>query len=254
MQGSKMPTLTLAAAQSASVAGDLAANLRIHLDFIAAAAEAGVDLLLFPELSLTGYEPSLAEALTLDPADARLQPLRDACRAARLTAIVGAPVRSPAGLHIGALILGADGSCRVHTKQYLHPGEAPPFSAGTGGGLLPVNGLNCALAICADSNHRAHAEAARAQGADVYLVSAVIGPTGYPADSARLAAHARELGFPVLLANHHAPTGGYACVGRSAFWLADGQCLVAAPGAGELLLIARLEGKNWQGEQRALPL
>ncbi|APQ13708.1 carbon-nitrogen hydrolase family protein [Pseudomonas oryzihabitans] len=245
-------SLTLAAAQSTSIPGDLASNLRTHLDFIAAAAYAGVDLLLFPELSLTGYEPSLAAELALEPSDRRLLPLREACREARLTAIVGAPVRGSAGLHIGALILGADGSCQVHTKQYLHPGEAPPFAAGTGGDLLHIRGLNGALAICADSNNPVHAEAARARGAEVYLVSAVIGPTGYDADSARLAAHAREQGFPVLLANHGAPTGGYACVGRSAFWLADGRCLVAAPGAGQQLVIASRHGTDWLGEQRSL--
>jgi len=249
-----MPDLCLAAAQSASVAGDLAANLRTHLEFIAAAADAGVDLLLFPELSLTGYEPSLAAALALDPADARLLPLRAACQKAGLTAIVGAPVRSPAGLHIGALILGADGGCRVHTKQYLHPGEAPPFVAGSGGALLDLEGLQGALAICADSNHAAHADAARARGADLYLVSAVIGPTGYAADSARLVGHARRLGVPVLLANHGAPTGGYACVGRSAFWLADGHCLVAAPGDGAQLVVVRRQGTAWQGENLSLAL
>ncbi|KTT42654.1 carbon-nitrogen hydrolase [Pseudomonas oryzihabitans] len=245
-------SLTLAAAQSTSIPGDLASNLRTHLDFIAAAATAGVDLLLFPELSLTGYEPSLAAELALEPSDRRLLPLREACREARLTAIVGAPVRGSAGLHIGALILGADGSCQVHAKQYLHPGESPPFVAGSGGALLQLGELKGALAICADSNNPVHAEVARARGAEVYLVSAVIGPTGYAADSARLAAHAREQGFPVLLANHGAPTGGYACVGRSAFWLADGRCLVAAPGAGQQLVIARRHGTDWHGEQRSL--
>lgn len=247
-------SLSLAAAQSASVPGDLATNLRTHLDFIAAAAEAGVDLLLFPELSLTGYEPSLAATLTLSPADARLLPLREACREAGLTAVVGVPIQGETGLQIGALILGADGSCQVHSKQYLHPGESPPFTAGTGGALLELGGLKGALAICADSNHPAHAEAARARGADVYLVSAVIGPSGYAADSAQLIGYAQRLGFPVLLANHGAPTGGYACVGRSAFWLADGRCLVAAPGAGKQLVIARRQGTQWYGEQRSLTL
>ena len=247
-----MPTPTLAAAQSVSLAGDLAANLRTHLDFIAAAADAGVELLLFPELSLTGYEPTLAAGLTLESSDARLLPLRDACRAAGLTAVVGAPIQGPTGLQIGALILGADGHCRVHTKQYLHPGEAPPFVPGDGGDLLEVRGLKAALAICADSNHEAHADAARARGADLYLASAVIGPTGYPADSARLAGHARRLGMPVLLANHGAPTGGYACVGRSAFWQADGGCLVAAPGDGPCLVIVRQVAGAWQGEIRTV--
>jgi predicted amidohydrolase len=247
-----MPTLTLAAAQSVSIAGDLAANLRSHLDFIAAAADAGVELLLFPELSLTGYEPTLAAALTLDGADARLRPLREACRVAGLTAVVGAPIQGPTGLQIGALILGADGRCRVHTKQYLHPGETPPFVPGNGGDLLEVRDVKAALAICADSNHPAHADAARARGADLYLASAVIGPTGYPADSAQLAGHARRLGMPVLMANHGAPTGGYACVGRSACWQADGQCLIAAPGDGACLVIVRRHAGVWQGEIRAL--
>src|SRR3990167_1574741 len=48
-------TMRLAAAQSISVPGDVPANVLIHLQFIAAAQEAGVDLLVFPELSLGGY-------------------------------------------------------------------------------------------------------------------------------------------------------------------------------------------------------
>ncbi|HJR33258.1 MAG TPA: nitrilase-related carbon-nitrogen hydrolase, partial [Pseudomonas sp.] len=49
-----MTTLTIAAAQSISVAGDLAANIARHLRFMQVAAEQGVQLLVFPELSLTG--------------------------------------------------------------------------------------------------------------------------------------------------------------------------------------------------------
>ena len=36
--------------------GDVQANLVKHLDYIERAVEAGVDLLVFPELSLTGYQ------------------------------------------------------------------------------------------------------------------------------------------------------------------------------------------------------
>jgi hypothetical protein len=58
--------------------------------------------------------------------------------------------------------------------------------------------------------------------------------------------------MPVLLANHGAPTGGYACVGRSAFWQADGGCLVAAPGDGSCLVIVRRVAGAWQGEIRTV--
>ncbi|MEP7085033.1 MAG: nitrilase-related carbon-nitrogen hydrolase, partial [Betaproteobacteria bacterium] len=48
-------TLVVAVAQIESVPGDLDANLRKHLDVIHAAHAAGVEVLLFPEMSLTGH-------------------------------------------------------------------------------------------------------------------------------------------------------------------------------------------------------
>ncbi|MEP6658145.1 MAG: nitrilase-related carbon-nitrogen hydrolase [Betaproteobacteria bacterium] len=52
---SNQATLHVAVAQIESVLGDPDANLRKHLDVIDAAHGAGVELLLFPELSLTGH-------------------------------------------------------------------------------------------------------------------------------------------------------------------------------------------------------
>lgn len=88
-----MSTLTIAAAQSVSMAGDLAANIARHMDFIELAALHGVELLVFPELSLTGYEGEVAAALAIDPQDAVLQPLRDLAHKLGITAVVGMPIR-----------------------------------------------------------------------------------------------------------------------------------------------------------------
>lgn len=52
-----MPPAVFAAAQCAIRDGDIPANLALHLAFMRQAHEQGVDLLLFPELSLTGYAP-----------------------------------------------------------------------------------------------------------------------------------------------------------------------------------------------------
>ena len=51
--------LSIGLAQFGSVAGDFEANLARHLVVIESAASAGVTLLVFPELSLIGYEPAL---------------------------------------------------------------------------------------------------------------------------------------------------------------------------------------------------
>ncbi len=50
-----MHEFKIAAAQFASVRGDLAGNIRVHAAAIAAAAAHGVSVLVFPELSLIGY-------------------------------------------------------------------------------------------------------------------------------------------------------------------------------------------------------
>src|SRR5881392_1277727 len=47
--------MKVAVAQTASIPGDLDANLRKHLDVVDAARAAGVALVVFPEMSLTGH-------------------------------------------------------------------------------------------------------------------------------------------------------------------------------------------------------
>ena len=50
--------ITVGAAQIITVPEDLEANLATHLDAISDARGRGVDLLIFPELSITGYHLS----------------------------------------------------------------------------------------------------------------------------------------------------------------------------------------------------
>ncbi|MCW8327430.1 NAD+ synthetase [Photobacterium sp. SDRW27] len=63
--------LKVGIAQIAPVLGDVATNLEKHLSYIERARSAGVELLLFPELSLTGYslqEKTLEVAMATDAA------------------------------------------------------------------------------------------------------------------------------------------------------------------------------------------
>ncbi|MBO0493843.1 carbon-nitrogen hydrolase family protein [Pseudomonas sp. Marseille-Q1929] len=245
-----MTTLTLAAAQSISIAGDVQANIQRHLAFMRVAAEQGVQVLVFPELSLTGYEPSLAAALAIAPEDALLAPLREMARELRLIAVVGMPVRlaPEAGVSIGALVLGADGSQATYTKQHLHPGEDAVFVPGQGGALLAVGDERIALAVCADFSQASHPRAAAEAGASVYAAGVLISEGGYATDSTLLQGYAAEHGLLVLMANHGGPSGGYVCAGRSAIWATDGSLLAATPGVGDALVIARREGGRWASQ------
>lgn len=245
-----MTALTLAAAQTTSIAGDVPGNIQGHLRFMQAAAEQGVQLLVFPELSLTGYEPALAAQLAITPEDVLLAPLREMAQELRMTAVVGMPIRlAPGtGAFIGALVLGADGSLAVYTKQHLHPGEEVAFVAGQGGAALEWANERIALAVCADFSHASHPRLAAEAGATVYAAGVLISEGGYATDSALLQGYAAEHRMLVLMANHGGPSGGYTCAGRSAIWSADGTLLADVPGIGEALVIARRNGEQWTGQ------
>ncbi|MCP1455489.1 putative amidohydrolase [Pseudomonas kilonensis] len=196
-----MTAPAFAAAQSISIAGDVRANLLRHQHFMQAAAEQGVQLLVFPELSLTGYERGLAADLAILPEDAVLQPLRDLAQELGLTAVVGMPIRlsADAPVLIGALVLGADGSLGVYSKQHLHPGEEVAFAPGHGGLMLTMGQDRIALAVCADFSHASHAAAAAGQGATLYAAGVLITEGGYVPDTTLLQGYARQHAMTVLI-------------------------------------------------------
>lgn len=240
----------MAAAQTTPVAGDRATNLAQHLHMAQVAADRGVQLLLFPELSLSGYEPSRLWNCVTPANDPLLAPLKACARSHALTLVLGVPtapendqLKLP---HISALVIGPDGQVQTYHKQHLHPGEEAFASAGPSRAFVfDVNGQTCGLAICADVSHASHPRSVRDAGATVYLAGMVISDNGYDADAALLRAHAIEHRMPVLMANMGAPSGGYRCAGRSAFWDADGRRIAALPGDGAGLLVMGLSGSGW---------
>lgn len=245
-----MKPLVIAAAQSVSVAGDIKANISRHLQFMQKAADNGVQLLVFPELSLTGYERSSARQLAILPDDDVLSPLRDMAQRVGMVTVVGAPLVPSPGcddIFIGALVLGTEGAIGVYTKQHLHPGEGAVFACGEGGSLVSVQDSRVALAICADYTHPGHVQRAAQYGAGIYAAGALITEHGYVSETKLLAGYAIEHKMAVLLANHGGSTGGWNPVGRSAIWEEDGSQVVAASGCGDLLVIARRDSNHWSG-------
>ncbi|MFM8237419.1 MAG: nitrilase-related carbon-nitrogen hydrolase, partial [Actinomycetota bacterium] len=90
-----MSRLRVAAAQIDVVVGDLDGNERRILDAYARAAEAGCDLVVFPELTVTGYPPEdlLLRRAFVDAAGAGLA--RIAAQSGPTVAVVGFPEPTP---------------------------------------------------------------------------------------------------------------------------------------------------------------
>lgn len=251
MKPSLSTPLRIAAAQSPSVPGDVERNVQTHLAFVRAAAYERVQVLVFPELSLTGYEPHLLAAHVLHAEHPALAPLRQAARDHTLVLVVGAPAapvvegEPPA---IGAWVLGPDGSVGLYRKRYLHDTEARFASAGAEDTQVRLlAGEPTGLAVCADITHPEHAQAAHDAGAALYAAGALISQKGYGPESAMLQGYAQNHDMAVLLANYSGETGGYASAGKSAFWAPGGRCVVAAPGDAPCMVWAARDDSGWTG-------
>src|SRR5207237_7985554 len=92
MTAHSLKPYTVAIAQISVKLGDLEANLAKHLDYVEQAKDAGASLLVFPELSLTGYylqDITNEIGMSVSPPAPPLQKLLDASRKHNLDICVG---------------------------------------------------------------------------------------------------------------------------------------------------------------------
>ncbi|WP_406860735.1 carbon-nitrogen hydrolase family protein [Streptomyces sp. HUAS MG47] len=225
--------MIVAAAQFAPVPGDIDANVRAIAELVRAAGADGARLVVLAELAVTGYEPSLIHAdpaLGLTEDDPRLDPIREACRAASAAAVVGGPVRTGDGERLGlaTLVFGPDGGLLTrYDKQHLYGYEREVFAAGERDGRFELDGVRFALATCYDNRFPELAERAAADGCPVYLASSVL-DTANDSFETVYPARARDFGLYVVLGNTLGTNEAGACEGRSGAWGPDGERLADA--------------------------
>ncbi|MCS6624607.1 NAD(+) synthase [Roseibacterium beibuensis] len=111
----------VAAATPVVHTADPVANADEHIALIEQAGEQGVDLLVFPELSLSGYaiDDLLMQGALLDEVERQIGRLGEAADAAGLIAVAGAPLRNGDALYNCAVVLGSGGVLGVVPKTYL---------------------------------------------------------------------------------------------------------------------------------------
>jgi predicted amidohydrolase len=235
------------------------ANLQEHVRLARVAAAEGAQVVVFPELSLTGYELGLADLLAFSEDDPRLSPLLDAASSLSMTLVAGAPVRIGPRLHIGAFLLLPDRTTDLYTKHHLGafspgascdgtvpPAEATVFQPGDRNPLLRFGGNVAAVAVCADVSRPSHPQQAADRGARTYLASMFVIPSEFEGEVAKLRRYAVPHSMMVALANFGSPSGGLASGGRSAIWSETGELLVqlGADGAGVAVVTETQRGRH----------
>ena len=245
-----MQNLKIAVAQIPSSKGDVSANIKRHLLAIEKAAIARVSYLVFPELSLTGYELELASELAFTLDDKRLLPLIESAIKHKIVIAVGVPLLVSDVIHIAIVIISAEGDVSSYSKMHLHTGEEEFITEGTSHYLVKVqssNGeLNIANAICADITHPIHAQTCYELGANIYMAGALIGQNGYASDVRFLQGYSDDFNMLVAMANHNQPTGIWMPIGKSAIWFA-GKLIACANETEDALVVAEKSARHWVG-------
>lgn len=215
--------MKLAVAQIRSIAGDLPANLAKHVDAVRRAVEFGAELVLFPELSLTGYEPTLAQRLATQANDSRFDRLQTLSDSHAIVICAGTPLVAATGVEIGMLLFQPGSPRQTYSKQLLHADELPYFVCGNGQTLLRKGGHTLAPAICYESLQPQHAEAAANLGADVYLASVAKSAAGIAKAHGHYPLIAQKHHMTIVMANCLGPSDNFIGAGRSAAWNSQGQ-------------------------------
>jgi NAD+ synthase (glutamine-hydrolysing) len=145
--------LTVALAQIDPTVGDIRGNARKIAENTSAAREQGAALVVFPELTVSGYPPEdlLLKTSFLDDVGAALEELATQTRG--IVAVVGFPERADDVYNSAAVL--ADGEvAAVYRKMYLPNygvfDEQRYFQSGSEAGIFELNGIPIGVSICED--------------------------------------------------------------------------------------------------------
>src|SRR3954452_19820216 len=145
--------LRVSLAQINVTVGDISGNAQKVREYVERARDEGSQLVIFPELALTGYPPGdlLLKTHFVDAAGAALEDI--AREAEDIVALVGFPERRDDVYNACGVL--ADGRVQAIYRKMLLPNygvfdENRYFQAGTEPALIELNGVAIGLTICED--------------------------------------------------------------------------------------------------------
>jgi predicted amidohydrolase len=215
--------MKISVAQTRPIKGDIEANILNHRRLIDLAIAEKVELIIFSELSITGYEPELCQELATTQDDKRFDIFQEISDTHHITIGIGVPTQSNTGIRISTVVFQPNQPRQTYSKQHLHSSETPFFVAGNHHTFLSNNKV--ALAICYELSIPEHSANAFQKRANVYIASTVNSYNGVDKDLNILSNIAKNYSMTVLMANCIGQTGEYNCAGKSSVWNSKGKLL-----------------------------
>lgn len=222
----------------------------------AEAKSSGADLLILPEMYVSGYnigpEAALKHAQTL----ADLKPAQDIAKVHGIALVFGYPERVGASVANSAILIDAEGKILLNYRKSHLYGDLDRAMFKTLGTEFPtaqLNGYKIGLLICYDIEFPEPARRLALAGVDILLV-----PTAQMEPYEQVAKHiiparAYENQIYVAYANHSGSDDGLDYIGLSSICGPNGAILASA-GKGEEMLYAECDKSVHESVRRADPL
>jgi predicted amidohydrolase len=259
--------LRVAMAQFAPVLGDVQRNLAMHLERIEAARRQHADLIVFPELSLTGYFiRDMVPDLAISPNGPEIQQLIEA--AGPMALVIGFVEESPRHRFYNAALWAEGGrTVHVHRKVYLPTyglfDEQRYFAAGDR--LMAFDTAKfgrVGILICEDFWHLSAAAIMQAEEIDLLICSANSPARGVDGEKVRTAetyeqlakAYAQLLGASVVVTNRVGFEDGLCFWGGSMAIGPDGRTVAESPMFDESLTVATFDLAELRRQRSITPL
>ena len=231
--------------QTKPIKGEIEQNLNVHLKFIKTAIEKNADIIIFPELSLTGYEPELARQLATTKNDERLNQFQNISDVQNIIICVGLPTKVKNDIFISMIIFQPNKERISYSKQYLYPTEEGIFTAEHNPLIINFDKNNIiAPAICYELSNPEHSKTAHKNNANIYIASVLNSVDGIDNDIKKLSEIAKRYKMTTFMSNYVGQSGGYECAGRSSVWNKNGDLIAQLDNKNEGLLVFDTESEE----------
>ena len=208
----------------------------------------GANLIFFPELSLTGYEPTLAKELATTQENKRLNIFQEISNANQIIICIGIPTQHQGNdICISMIIFQPHTSKQTYSKQILHPDEYPYFVTWrTSGFYFIQRAIKLPLQFVLNHSKLEHSsQCGFANGANIYLASVAKSAKGVEKANLHYPKIAKNLNLIVLMANSVGPADDFVCTGNSAVWNNEGTLLAQLGNTNEGIIIFDAETQQF---------
>ncbi len=253
-----MENLKIALAQLDIDWEDKPANREKCKHLIEKASEEGAGLIVFPEMTLTGFSMSISDVAEHEKSSETVSFFKELAKNYKLNIIFGVTLEggTPNKGRNMAMCINPHGELtakyqKIHTISFLN--ETDHIEPGNKITTFEISGFKVALAICYDLRFPGLFEALSQERPDITIIIANWPESRIDHWDRLLSARALDLAGYVVGVNRTGEGGGLSFVGHSAVYLPGGELLVKM-GADEDFGVATVDKSTVESFREAVPV